>query len=344
MKKLFVHHPIFRLLSPFFSGTLVYLLLLLINNNISQLQENFLGQELYVCIGLAFVIQEFSRFSLLFFKNLKAGKSFIFKIILQLLLTVAIVLMLVSGSIYAYFKWILLYTPNSTELYVFNVLFGCIAVIYITLYLSHHFLYKINTAKITEEMNAKDQIEDDFLQFKSGINPKLLYESLEAMIVLMKRDVEGAEMLSNHFASVYRYILTQKQRELAKLDEELLVLEELVKLFNHLPYRKIDFINQITTTQWVLPTSILLLVELIIKSSIVSLDEQLSITLEETPTHLCLGYVPQEKLTEQLTHQSIVSIVKSYRVYSDEQVTITNHGAKRSLCLPKLNFYEDRHY
>ncbi len=344
MKKLFVHHPIFRLLSPFFSGTLVYLLLLLINNNISQLQENFLGQELYVCIGLAFVIQEFSRFSLLFFKDLKAGKSFIFKIILQLLLTVASVLMLVSGSIYAYFKWVLLYTPNTTELYVFNVLFGCIAVIYITLYLSHHFLYKINTAKIAEEMNAKDEIEDDFLQFKSGINPKLLYESLEAMIVLMKRDKEGAEMLSNHFASVYRYILTQKQRELVKLDEELQVLEELVLLFNHLPYRKIDFINQINTIQWVLPSSMLLLVELIIKSSIVSLDEELTITLEESSTHLCLSYVPQEKLTEQLTYRSVVPIAKSYQVYSDEQVTITNHGAKRSLCLPKLNFYEDSNH
>ena len=141
MKKLFVHHPLFRLLSPFFSGTLVYLLLLLINNNISQLQESFLGQELYVCIGLAFLIQEFSRFSLVFFKNLNIGKSFLLKIAVQLMLTVGVVLILVSSSIYAYFKWVLFYTPNSTELYVFNALFGLIAILYITLYLSHHFLY-----------------------------------------------------------------------------------------------------------------------------------------------------------------------------------------------------------
>ena len=344
MKKLFVHHPIFRLLSPFFSGTLVYLLLLLINNNIGQLQESFLGQELYVCIGLAFLIQEYSRFSLVFFKNRITGRSFILKIGFQLLFTVTTVLALVSGSIYAYFKWVLLYTPNSTELYVFNVLFGLIAIIYITLYLSHHFLYKINTAKISEAANAKDQMEDDFLQFKRGINPELLYESLEAMLVLMKKDAEAADMLSNHFASVYRYILSRKQLELTRLEEEFRVLEELVLLFNHLPYRKIRLVHQLSSKQWVVPTSLLMLVELIIKTSIVALEDELTITLKETETHLCLVYNPQEKLTEKLTHQSIAPIVRSYQIYADQPVTITDIAEVRNLCLPKLNYYEDSHH
>jgi len=341
MKKLFVHHPFFRLLSPFFSGTLVYLLLLLINNNINQLQETFLSQELYVCIGLAFLIQEFSRFSLIFFKNLKTGKSFIIKIVVQVLVTIILVLALVTASIYVYFKYVLFYTPNSTELYIFNALFGFIAIIYIVLYLSHHFLYKINTAKIAEEVNARDQIEDEFLEFKNGINPQLLYESLEAMLVLMKKDTDAAEALSNHFSSVYRYILSHKQQELAALDEEYGVLQELVLLFNHLPYRKINFLNKIVTRQWVVPTSILMLVELIVKTSIVSLKEVLTITLEETETYLYLKYVPQEKLTEQLDKNSIRSIAKSYQVYSDLPLTISNEGNERKLCLPKLNYYED---
>jgi len=58
MKKLFIHHPLFRLLSPLFSGLVVYILLLLINNDIDQLYEEFLTQELYVCIALTFLIQE----------------------------------------------------------------------------------------------------------------------------------------------------------------------------------------------------------------------------------------------------------------------------------------------
>ena len=67
MNKLFIHNPLFRIISPLCSGILIYLLILLINNNVSQLKETFLGQELYVCIGLTYLIQEYSRLSLFFF-------------------------------------------------------------------------------------------------------------------------------------------------------------------------------------------------------------------------------------------------------------------------------------
>ena len=59
MTKLFIHTPLFRFLSPIFSGVVSYLLILLINNNIEQLQEQFLGQELYVCITLSYIVHEF---------------------------------------------------------------------------------------------------------------------------------------------------------------------------------------------------------------------------------------------------------------------------------------------
>ena len=69
MKRLFIHHPLFRLLSPLFSGTMVYLLILLIHNNVAQIQDQFLGEELYVCIGLSLITQEFSRGLLLGFQE-----------------------------------------------------------------------------------------------------------------------------------------------------------------------------------------------------------------------------------------------------------------------------------
>ena len=175
MKKLFVHHPLFRLLSPLFSGTLVYLLILLINNNIVQLQETFLGQELYVCIGLAYLIQEFSLFSLLFFERLQRPQSFVLKMIVQLVISLIMTMVLVSLAMYFYFKYILQYTPNIRELYIFNAIFIFITIVYLTLYISHHFLYKINTDKIENEVLAKNAIEEDFSQFKRGINPDLLY-------------------------------------------------------------------------------------------------------------------------------------------------------------------------
>ena len=72
MNKLFIHTPVFRFLSPIFSGIVGYLLILLINNNIGQLQEEFLSQELYVCIALSYIVHEFSRFLLWVFRLIPA--------------------------------------------------------------------------------------------------------------------------------------------------------------------------------------------------------------------------------------------------------------------------------
>ena len=83
MRKLFIHHPLFRLLSPIFSGVVVYLLILLLNNNVEQLQEQFFGEELYICIGLSYLIQEFSRLLLILFKKLPQVKSTFIQLIFQ---------------------------------------------------------------------------------------------------------------------------------------------------------------------------------------------------------------------------------------------------------------------
>ena len=59
MKKLFIHQPLFRLLSPIISGVIIYLLVLLLNNNVEQIQEQFFNEELYFCIALSYLIKNF---------------------------------------------------------------------------------------------------------------------------------------------------------------------------------------------------------------------------------------------------------------------------------------------
>ncbi|MDT0607581.1 histidine kinase [Croceitalea rosinachiae] len=344
MKKLFVHHPLFRLLSPLFSGTLVYLLILLINNNIVQLQETFLGQELYTCIGLAYIIQEFSRFSLLFFEHLKEPKSFILKIVIQLIVSLIMTMILVSSTMYLYFKYILLYEVNIRELYVFNVIFIFITLVYVMLYISHHFLYKINTTKISKEVDAKNAIEEDFLQFRKGINPKLLYESMETMLVLMKDNPDEAEQFLDYFSSVYRYILTKQHRELVPISEELDILNSLVQLFNQLPYRNVIFTSKLYSKHWVLPTTLLTLLERIIRTTIVSEKHSLKILLEEIDDYLKITYSPEEKLNRHLSMGSLKDIVLTYTYYTDQKITITTKGNLKIVDLPKLHYHENSNH
>ncbi|UJH67331.1 histidine kinase [Allomuricauda sp. SCSIO 65647] len=344
MRRLFIHHPLFRLLSPLFSGTLVYLLILLIHNNIEQLRETFLGQELYVCIGLAYLIQELVRLSLLLFKKMNAVKSFLLRAAIQILVSVGATIFLVSTAMFLYFKLVLLYTPNLMELYVFNALFSCIALVYVVLYFGHYFLYRINTEKLKKEVDAKNQIEEDFIRFKKGINPDLLFESLEAMLVLMKKEPNRAEQLSDHFSAVYRYILSRGNIELVPFTEELKILDELVALLNHLPHRKIVLKKTVSSENWVVPASFLTLTEHIVRSNIPSENGRLELAIAEDENDILLKYRPEERLQMTLSEEHFADIERSYSFYTDSKVRLHHVDQIKTIALPKLNYHESSHH
>ena len=344
MKKLFVHHPLFRFLSPLFNGILVYMLILLINNNIGQLQEAFLGQELYVCIVLAYLIQEYARLSLLWFAKVSRPKSFLWKLVLQLLSSVFIGIGLVSGTMYLYFHYVLGYSPNGLELLIFNSIFSLISIIYLVLFLSHQFLYKVNRLRISREIEAKEEVEANFHRFKKGVNPELLFESLESILVLMKKNPETAERLSDHFSNVYRYRLSKRNRELVPFYKELEVLKELLHLFAHLPYRKVSLVSDVIPKTFVIPGSVLTVVERIIRSTIASEETHLTLNILEEDEAILLRYLPEEVLRGDFETEQLRDIANSYQFYSDKPVTVIVKNAHKIIELPKLKLDESSHY
>ncbi|EDP70647.1 histidine kinase internal region [Flavobacteriales bacterium ALC-1] len=335
MKKLFVHLPLFRLLSPLFSGVLVYLLLLLINNNVEQLQEQFLGEELYVCIGLSFLIQEVSRLLLLLFKKLPQRLPFILALLIQVVASLIVCISVVTLAIYIYYKYVSGYSPNSEELWNFNSIFAAITFIYILLNLSHHYLYKVNTKKLNDELLRKQLVEEDFIQFKNEINPTLLFDSLESIIVLAKQDKEEVDDLIDTIASTYRYVLSKGKRQLVLIEEELQAVEHLVKLFDFLPYRKLNFKGTINSSFLVVPGSLLKLVETIVKTSIVQ-EKPMAINLVEGDTFLGIEYKHNDKISEQFNIDSITELQSVYSIYSEEPISIFDQEEIRFIKIPKL--------
>ncbi len=337
MKQLFVHKPLFRLLSPLFSGTLVYLLILLINNTIEELGVNFFGQELYVCIGLAYLIQEYARFSIVIFKRLKKPTSFFAKTLVQVVSTILISIVLVSLAMYLYFTNMLYYTPNSTELLIFNGIFSVISLIYVLLYVSHQFLHKVNTEKLEKEEWARQEIEEEFLDFKRDINPELFFESLEAILVIMKEDVDKAEEITDRFAMVYRYLLSKSKNELVPISEELKILEELLQLFTELPYRKLQLGKLSIGDTMVVPGSLLQITELIMRTTIANKKKDLYIDIEESEDVICIKYIHEEKILNSLLTTNLNLIKKSYSYYTNQQLEVVHEADFKSIYLPKLS-------
>ena len=220
MRKLFIHQPLFRFLSPLFSGVVVYLLILLLNNNVAQLQEEFLGEDLYVCIGLSYIVQELSRALLLLFKKIPDFGGLFLNILLQIIISLAISLSVVILSISYYYEYVIGFSVDTSELLMFASIYSVFTFIYILLFISHQYLYKINSEKLQQEELMKQYIEHDFIQFKRGINPHLLFESFEALIVLLNQNKEKSEEFIDHLASIYRYILSNKDKQLVSVKVE----------------------------------------------------------------------------------------------------------------------------
>ena len=336
MRKLFIHHPLFRLLSPVLSGIVVYLLILLLNNNVQQLHEEFFGEELYICIGLSYLIQEFSRLLLVLFKKLPQVTSTFWQFALQIIISLVLCVVLVTTSITLYFKYILGFEATKEEIYTFNSIFCVITFIYILLYISHQYLYKTNSEKLNQEQLIKQNIEDDFKQFKKGINPDLLFESLETLVVLIKNDKDKSDDFIDHLATVYRYILSGKERQLVSFSEEYKTTEELIQLFNYLPYRSISIKNNIENLFLTVPGSLLFLIEQIVRSTIISSDIELQLEINESDNFVEISYNPNDKITTKFSQKDIKEIERVFGIYSKQKITIEEQSSTRIIRIPKL--------
>ena len=335
MKKLFIHNLLFRFLSPVFSGTVGYLLILLINNNVVQLQEEFLGKELYVCIGLSYLIQEFSRLLLFAFKLLPSFASTIIMLLIQIVTSMLLSIGIITLSIITYYKNVENFTPSNEDLVLFNSIFCSITLIYILLYISHQYLYKVNTQKLNHELLIKQNIEEDFKQFKREINPNLLFESLEILLVLIKEDKNKVDEFIDHLSTIYRYILASKKDQLVSIHQEVNVLNEFIQLYNHLPYRKV-LVNNNSQNFLIVPGTLLFIIEQVIRRTIVSKKMNLVIDIEECEHFFEIKYNPEDKIVDEFSERDISEIERVYSIYSMESCTVIEENNHRIISIPKL--------
>lgn len=336
MKKLFIHNPLFRLLSPIFSGIIVYLLIILFSNDVGQLLEQFLGEDLYVCIGLAYIIQETSRLLILLFKKIATIGNNVLSILIQVVFSIALNIIIVTVSISLYYTHVVGFSVSSDDLVMFNSVFSVITLIYISLYTSHQYLYKMNADKLKVEEQIKQHIEEEFYEFKRGVNPDLLFESFEALLVLINVDQDSADDFIDYLATIYRYVLSSRQKQLVSVSEELQVLVEFEKLMNSLPYRSIQIKTEVKSEFLVVPGSLLSIIEKIVRETIVSKDVHLSISILEEESYVLLNYEYQDKIQSRFNLAQLQEIIRAYSVYSTLNITCEENELSRTIYLPKL--------
>lgn len=346
--RIFVHSLVFRLCSAPLFGVLIYLLILLINNTLADAEKIFSNQELYVCIALTYLAFESMRLVTRFVERYSKSRALSFQrlILHQILSSLTVELVLIWVAITSYFRWVIGFSIGSSELNVFLLIFGVTGVLYNTLYFSHYYLLKENAEFVEQERQLREKVEKDFSTFKNEVNPDLLYESLEHLILTIHHNAELAEEQIDNLAGIYRYGLVNRQKELISLDEEFKAAQHLLYLLNNRFPGMIRVNNEISNMQdaFIIPGSLMVTIDTIVRNTLIHEKSPLVIELyiEDDDDYLVLQHGINDRLMQHTDSlHAFARLQRSYSFFSDKPFVQVKAGLENYIKFPLVRIASD---
>ncbi|NOS56772.1 MAG: histidine kinase [Cyclobacteriaceae bacterium] len=338
MKKIFVHNPFFRMLAPPVFGVFAYLIILLINNNVAQIATLASNQEVYVSIVLSLISFESMRLTIVLLNRFSksASNPIAIQVVATTLVSVAMVLLAISQ----YYQWVIGFDISQRELWIFGIIFVLTALLYNALYVGNQYLHLENTLRIEQEHKLRESLESEFLSFRQDINPDLLYDSLEELILCIHKKTDTAEELIDSLAALYRYQLIHRQKEFVKLSEEIHAIQHQIRLANQKHKNAIRWINKMENAERVelMPGALITAIDSVLRNTLISSDAPLTLTLaQEDEEYFVLHHELNDKL--QLHPDSLEAfqrLQRSYSVYSDRPFVQVKAGRENYIKFPMI--------
>jgi two-component system, LytTR family, sensor kinase len=345
MKQSFVHSLSFRIFGPPLHGLLMYLLVLLIFDNIDQLTVHYFSQEAILCIGLSWVLSETLRWATFLWEKrmpeqgLKRRQTF-----LLLLIHMACSITIISAGIAAYFYWVIGYSSFSTELITLNSLYLVTTIMYSLLHTGIYYMQQHNLARLEAEEELKQKMEQQLSKLQQSIEPELLTYSLETLLQLIYTNREAAEDYIDNLATHYRYTLNQQQQELSSLREELQATHNLLKLYaiNH-PGTHLEVVLPQAVLESKLPAGTLpAIAKHILQRALPSPKHPTLLTLKQNNKGMlelqCQVY---ERLDLPTSEEALIAIQHTYIYYTDQPFSWQLKKGGLHFTLPLLHMQED---
>ena len=156
-----------------------------------------------------------------------------------------------------------------------------IVVVFIALVLyTNEFFHSWRDAVKSEEALKRDKLALQYESLKNQVNPHFLFNSLNTLSGLIGKDEKKATRFVKQLSDIYRYVLEHKDRELVPLDTEMKFVENYISLMKIRFGDNLIVISDIreTSNYKIIPLSIQMLVENVIKHNIVSKEMPLTIS------------------------------------------------------------------
>lgn len=153
-----------------------------------------------------------------------------------------------------------------------------------SIFFSISFFKAWRESAINEERLQKERAKLQYQALKNQVNPHFLFNSLNSLTSLVYQDADQAARFIKQLSEVYRYVLTQKDNELVRLEAEIefskkYVYLQKIRLQDNL---QVNINIQPHQEQHVVPVSIQILIENAIKHNEASEEKPLIIDIYNT--------------------------------------------------------------
>lgn len=351
MKRNLLNQPIFRLMVPPIYGIMMYLLILMINNNLGQLSETILNNELMLCAALAFLTSESIRFLIVLFErrvqeNLRKTGN-IASLFAVSLIAGAVVNFFAVDAYFRYFEGFQYFSSYASTLYTIVITYSVSALLYTLFFLSIHLLSIKNDSELKKEDLKRQNLEHQLEIFNNEINPDLLFQSLETLISLVHHNLDSAEDFVDRLALVYRYILDNRKKEVVSLDDELRASKNLIYLFKEKFPEQISLEiknEKFATGKFMVPNTIPMVLDCMINGSIISPWQPMNLVID------CAGeddyLVIQHKENDKLSNNKYIknryqNLHEAFAFFTDKPVIQIKAYGDTFIKLPLLDINEN---
>lgn len=200
--------------------------------------------------------------------------------------------------------------------------------------------YKLCSLEAEQLKHISTQAELQLI--KSQINPHFLFNNLNVLSALIMKNNTEANRFIEEFSKVYRYILSNHDKELVPLETEL----DFIKPYIFLLQKRFADSLQIKVSidekykdQYIIPAALQMLIENAIKHNVVSRQRPLLIDVHSNGNNTVVvsNNLQAKQTIERSTGIGLQNILKRYQLVSNKAILIQKDEAKFTVILPLIN-------
>ena len=116
----------------------------------------------------------------------------------------------------------------------------------------------------------------------------------------------------------------------------MVALNRFIELINVLPYRAVSLQMNLNTDFLCVPSSLVKMIDTIIRNSIVTNKVELTLRLYETNNYIGIKYDPIDRINQAIKVEDFAHLNRVYETYSGQAISMKTEAGYRDIRIPKI--------